>query len=70
MLLQMYGLGQAFELVTASAAADDEEGLSDDKMPVGDIITGSSQSVVLSAETLTCVRNGCEPAQPVRHTAT
>ena len=50
MALRMYGLEQALELVTASA--DDEEGLSEDEMPVGYFVTDSGQSVVLSGKAL------------------
>ena len=49
MALRIYGLEQALELVTAGD--DDEENLSDDEM-VGDFVTDSGQSVVLSGETL------------------
>ena len=49
MALRMYGLEQALELVTASD--DNEENLSDNEM-VGEFVTDSGQSVVLSGETL------------------
>ena len=62
MLLQMYGLGQALELVTAGT--DDDEGLSNDEMPVGNIITGGGQSVILSGETLTRVKMAVNLSNP------
>ena len=65
MALRMYGLQQALELFTASA--DDEEGLSEDEMLVGDFVTDGGQSVVLSGEALSRMSEVCLTCQTWTH---